>query len=236
LDGLDEAEVELSSLRQLLEGLRSLGALLVSCRAYDFDRRLYPIQGSFESIMRLLPWEKDEIDQYRSALTIKGDERAADYLDSHKGDYHSVLSVPLWLTMITFLSGRNTSMTTSHEVNDYELLKHCLTAVAGDELERNGRVRENDRPGVYRPWLLAAWEIFLARRNGVQLSESALRQSLSISGDRMWNACRSLLDGRNGVISGFIHETFFEYWLAEFIILAMMDPHRASARLARALS
>src|SRR5439155_15099860 len=57
-----------------------------------------------------------------------------------------------------------------------------------------------------------------------------------ISGDRMWNACRSLLDGRNGVISGFIHETFFEYWLAEFIILAMMDPHRASARLARALS
>lgn len=236
IDGIDESEVDLPSLRPMLDNLRKFGTLLISCREYDFERRLYPIQNSFELILRLLPWRNAEIDEYRAMLIGQGDDVSVDYIDSHRDDYRGVFSVPLWLTMITFLSRHGKLLSADGDLTDYALLSRCATAMAHDELRRNGRVPENDSPALLRGWQVAAWEIYMMRRESRQLGDQSLRSLLKVSGDGMWNACRSLLEEKNGAFIGFAHETFFEYWLAENIVLAMLSSTRATVDLVQALS
>jgi len=236
IDGLDESDVDLASLRSLLSELTQLGAVLISCRKYDFERRLYPIQESFDRIIKLIPWDNNEIDRYKTALASAGDLSAVQYIESHSDDYRGVLSVPLWLTMITFLSRRGGLALKSEEVNDYALLSQCGQAVAEDELRRRISVSEPDTRSLLQSWRVAAWNIYMTRRRGVPLPEDNLREVLGLDSDAVWEACRSLLDGRDGSITGFVHEIFLEYWLAEYIITAMMPQSAAPARLAEALS
>ena len=236
IDGIDESDVDLPSLRSLLDELRRIGAVLVSCRESDFERRLYPIQESFEQIIRLLPWGKGEIDHYKRALTNEGDNATGEYIDSHRDDYRGVLSVPLWLTMITFLSRRGGAGLRSGEISDYVLLSQCGQAVAEDELRRADFQGEPDKGRLLQAWQMAAWSIYIGRRRGGPLRQDSLREALGLDDDRVWIACRSLLDERNGSISGFVYETFLEYWLAEYIVTAMMPQNRAPMRLAESLS
>jgi hypothetical protein len=236
IDGIDESDVDVASLRALLGDLTELGAVLVSCREYDFERRLYPIQESFERIIRLLPWGKKEIDQYKSALASEGDSATVEYIDSHRDDYRGVLSVPLWLTMITFLGRRGGSVPRSGEVSDYALLSQCGQAVAEDELRRTNPDGEPDAKRLLQAWQMAAWRIYIARRGSGPLREDSLREALEVEDDLVWSACRSLLDELNGSITGFVHEIFLEYWLAEYIVAAMMPQNKRQARLAEALS
>jgi hypothetical protein len=236
IDGLDESNVDLISLRPLLSELTQFGAVLISCRQYDFERRLYPIQESFDQIITLIPWDNEEIDQYKSALVSAGDRSAVHYIESHSDDYRGVLSVPLWLTMITFLSRRGGLVLESGEVSDYALLSQCGQAVAEDELRRRISEGEPDTKRLLQAWRVAAWSIYMARRSGVPLPEDSLREVLRLDTDAVWEACRSLLDERDGSITGFVHEIFLEYWLAEYIVTAMMPQSGAPAKLAEALS
>jgi len=236
IDGIDESDIDLASLRPLLRELSEFGTVLVSCREHDFERRLYPIQESFEQIIRLIPWGKEEIDQYKSALDGTGDNATVEYIETHRDDYRGVLSVPLWLTMITFLSRRGGSVLRGGEVSDYALLSQCGQAVAEDELRRRIPERDSDTKRLLDAWQLAAWSIYRARRGGVPLREDSLRTVLGLDEEGLWNACMSLLDERNGSFSGFVHEIFLEYWLAEYIVAAMMPQSRAPTRLVEALS
>jgi hypothetical protein len=236
IDGIDESDVDVASLRPLLRDLREYGPLLVSCREYDFERRLYPIQESFEKFIRLVPWENTEIDEYRRALAAEGDIASADYIELHQDDYRGVLSVPLWLTMITFLSRRAGSTLGGGEPSDYSLLRQCGQAVAEDELRRADAESDTNAALLLEAWRMAGWLIYVARRSGDLLREPVLREAVNVSDDRVWSACMSLLDERNGSISGFAHEIFLEYWLAEHIVNAMMPGNSKPTQLTEALS
>jgi hypothetical protein len=138
--------------------------------------------------------------------------------------------------MITFLNRRSGAPSVGGDVSDYVLLSHCASAVAEDELRRNSDEDLSHVEMLREAWELAAWRIFLSRRRGDLLREEYLRDLMHLSDERIWNACRSLFDERNGAISGFVHETFLEYWLAEYFVSAMMPEKSATSDLVDALS
>lgn len=235
LDGIDESDVDLPSLRPLLRDLRGYGAVIVTCREHDFERRLSSIQESFEEIIRLQPWDSDEIQQYKAALSARGDEATAAYIEAHEEDYRGVLSVPLWLTMITFLNRRSGSHLDATTPSDYGLLTQCARAVAEDELRRIQRESDTKPEILLGSWQKAAWAIYSSRRTGDPVRADRLQRDLGLD-SAIWSACLSMLDERNGAIAGFVHEIFLEFWLAEYIVGAMLPENRASDRLVSALS
>jgi hypothetical protein len=236
LDGLDESEVDLASLRPLLGDLRNFGTLLVSCRELDFDEKFYPLHETFERIIRLLPWGNDEVDSFCDGLQANGRTSAVQYLEHHRNDYGSVLSLPLWLTMVTSLCGRDGEAGVADEVSDYAFLSECSSAFAKGELERHRRDAPLDEPLLLRAWQAAAWQIHKARRRGGMLGEQSFRDLIGMSGDQIWSACRSLLDERNGIVHGFIDEALFEHWLAGYVVSRAITPGIAPDLLAEALS
>jgi hypothetical protein len=236
IDGVDESEVPFALLPPLLGDLREFGTLLVSCREFEFDREFHRLQDSFEKIIRLLPWGKDEIDQYRNKLSVHGKGAAVEYLDSHRSDHDGLLAIPLWLTMITSLVEREDNATASDKIGDYALLSHCSSAFGLDELGRQGRESSLDEPLLVRAWEGTAWHIHKMRRHGSNLRVQSLQKAMGIHGRQMWNSCRSILDERGGTVFGFANEVLFEYWLARYIVSAMVTPGIAPDLLAEALS
>ena len=169
-------------------------------------------------------------------LIGQGDDVSVDYIDSHRDDYRWGFQCSALANNDHVSESPRQAVSADGDLTDYALLSRCATAMAHDELRRNGRVPENDSPALLRGWQVAAWEIYMMRRESRQLGDQSLRSLLKVSGDGMWNACRSLLEEKNGAFIGFAHETFFEYWLAENIVLAMLSSTRATVDLVQALS
>ena len=235
LDGLDESPLPVDLLRERLSQLRELGSLLVSCRTSEFERRLHPCAESFDIVIRMLPWGPNEIADYVAALEGAGLTRAADYIRAVAGartattPHQSLLSFPLWLSMVTYLAEREGQLSigdlSAAAENDYSLLLSCGQAVAMEECRRHGVSLDDGGPRLERVWADAAWVLYRSlRRDRVLLNAAELFDAIALPfDDSLRSPARSMLLEFGGKVVGFAHEVLLEFWLARRILASLSD-------------
>lgn len=228
LDGLDESSLSRTTLVPIIEVIAKEATLLVTCRRYDYERYLQGVKEYFNSVIQLLTWKEEDVSKYLVALKTGGKVRAhafiSDYLN--RGELPDFITLPLWLSMLTFLTERAGSANLSIDLTTsapYELLRLCADAVAEDELKRQG-VTDKSKDDLRNFWGSCAWEIQKAVRDKKPLRVSDLEAALGIQeATSIGKAVFAPLDMFGNQVYGFFHEVFREYWLAEYLVDRLID-------------
>ncbi len=217
LDGIDEWPVDSAAIATSLLNLSKGAVLLASCRSYDFESRLHVSNENFHILVRLSIWGNAEIKTYADRLQAAGRTAAADYIKSllDTEDRSEILSVPLWLSMLTFLA-ENSLQKSIPARSDYQLLDACFNAVALQEIKRQGA--GISVAALKQLWSTIAWCLHRSRREGKVVRLDDLQNALKIQPESPEaRAVLSVLDVGLGFIAGFFHEVFHEHWLAEYV-------------------
>jgi hypothetical protein len=228
LDGLDESLLSRTSLVPLIEVIAKEATLLVTCRRYDYERYLQRVKEYFNSVIQLLTWEEEDVAKYLLALEAKGKTKAHAFISDYvnRREFPDFITLPLWLSMLTFLTERSGSQDLIIDLTEsppYELLRLCADAVAEDELNRQG-VRGISREDLRTLWGRCAWLIQKSRRDRRALRIPELEIELSIQESTLLGkAVFAPLDTFGDQVYGFFHEVFREYWLAEYLVDRLVD-------------
>lgn len=242
LDGADESALSGSMLASLLGSLPDNTSVLLTCREADFDRMFRTSKSSFHIILRLLPWNESQVQQYATALRDSGSRRAAELVERQRANLAlaGFISIPLWLSMLAYLAERDASRTRPpvHRVpgGQYELLRICAAAVAGDEAGRRG-MDPNNGEQLQRIWRKIAWQLLQSRRESRMLHLNRMRETTGLeAGTSLDTAALSVLEFFGDIVDGFFHEVFFDYWLAEHVAHKLMDSDSDAREIASILS
>ncbi|HET6295628.1 MAG TPA: hypothetical protein VFG33_19725 [Kribbella sp.] len=182
----------------------------------------------------MTPWGSREVRQYVDALRAEQKFKAADYIERVEGQRgelgrDSLLSFPLWLSMVAFLSERvdmEVSDFDTEGVGDYSLLLACGQAVAREECHRHHIESEREAERLKGVWAEMAWVLHKALRSGGGLLH--IVELLGLSGvsmeDPLHGPARSMLMLQEDRVVGFVHEVFLEFWLAQRILESLTGP------------
>jgi hypothetical protein len=240
LDGLDESTQGKESLLSSIAGLCNIATILLSCRQQDFDRGFQRVKHYFHTIVRLLTWEQPHIRRYTNALRAAGKAQAADFIDrqTSDGNQPEFLSLPLWLSMLTFLAERWPADTGAERklyvTTDYDLLRECSDAVAEDEIRRHGVVA--NVADLRNIWCLIAWELHRARRENREVRVAEIANLLAVKDAALEKAAFAFLETYGEHVRGFFHEVFHEYWLAEYLVDQISNEKVGSQEIAEKFS
>jgi DNA polymerase III delta prime subunit len=222
LDGFDEYQSDKQAVLKTITDLPTSASVLVTCREYDYERYLRRCNFTFSVIIRLVPWDADKIKSYVVALKGAGRDRAAAFIkrELSDGSLPSFLSLPLWLTMLTYLaeseSGTNVD-TLPRPQNDYELVRLCVYRVAEEEMKRHDAGPNINQ--LCNLWSQTAWLLHKTVKDRQPLhAETLINQLEPKPNAKLMEAVLSCLEIRAEVVKGFFHEVFREYWLAEHIV------------------
>lgn len=221
VDGLDEALLAVADAVPLVGALADRGPLLITCRLADFERALREISTAFDVIVRLEPWGENERAEFSAALRAVGREGAAAYVDRHGQREPELLSRPLWLACAAYAyeQGR---LGESQPLDDYALLFQCGEALAEEERSRSGLAA-----GVQLAdwWARTAWEENRTGRAQRAVTVGELLDAAQVPNEeRLRKAVQSQLDIQGGIVRGFHHDVFRDFWLARRIVTAVADP------------
>lgn len=223
VDGLDESTRELPELVDLVSRTVGRGdtALLCSVREGDYYRRFASLNNEFDHIVELRPWSSQHVTKYVDRLRHHERHRAADYVERHVHLNRQFISYPLWLSILGYLAERSGSVSLAELNNDIAALRMCARAVAEEECERHG-LPPDEAPSLERLWERAAWEL---RKSGQPLSEDELFRRVGLPLEASWIAAfRSVLEPFSvDRVSGFFHEVFQEFWLAQHVAGVVME-------------
>ena len=229
LDGLDESPLPSQDTAEVLNALATHVTLLVSCRLNDHARYLETGASSFAIYVELTPWDDEQLERYASALEASGRQSAAfavrRLMVLHRRP--DVIGYPLWLSMLTYLAENEASVEVE-QLDDYELVRQTMRAVAINEILRAGGDRA-DAGALEGTWQQAAWLLHERRRTvsadlvgqrprAGRVSLRDLEELLETPRDApAFRAMLSLLDIGDEVVKGFRHEVLHDYWLGEYI-------------------
>lgn len=223
VDGLDESTRPASELIDMVSAAANLpgSALLCSVRESDYLRRFSDLNRVFDRVVELQPWSPRDVEEYVRRLRLHNRQRAASYVERHLLLGRQFISYPLWLSILGYLAERSGTVPIDDLPNDTAVLLTCARAVAEDECHRHGLSPE-DAPTLERLWGRAAWEL---RKAGVPLAEDELLERAGVPNENSWQqAFRSVLEPfALDRISGFFHEVFQEFWLAQHIAATVLD-------------
>lgn len=238
LDALDESSVASSTLMEVLATLSAAKVtLLVTCRRYDYDRHLQRMVKFFDGVLELAPWGPEQTGAFADALRRSGRLRSAEYIDLRmsQGAVPQILSFPLWLSIVSFLvealgAGPDYALL-PQDAGDYELLRLCSDAIAKRELSRHGEP-ESMGGQVCSLWSRVAWKIHVHRRLRRPITPERLGQECGFDEatplGRVVTSSLSL--GVYGV-TGFFHEVFQEFWVAEHLVDRILDTNARAGEL-----
>ncbi|HSH58543.1 MAG TPA: hypothetical protein VK988_02665 [Acidimicrobiales bacterium] len=227
VDGLDESTRDS---RELVDAVgrtlrRGDTTLLSSVREGDYRRRFVTLNDEFSHIIELRPWDAEHVAEYVKRLRRQARHRAGDYVERHMRLGRQFISYPLWLSILSYLAERSNSVSLVELNNDIAVLTTCARAIAEEECERQG-LSVADAPALERLWEHAAWEF---RRSGQPLTEVSLFRKVELSKDPSWVSafCSVLEPFGVDKVSGFFHEVFQEFWLAEHVagVVLKGTPH-----------
>lgn len=224
LDGLDEGQYDPPMRMQTVRELSKEAVVLISSRrTLDYERSFHDINKCFNLIIELLPWGTAEVARFIAGLRSAGMEGGASLVErwQSEGAAPDLISLPLWLSMIAFLGERSAVLGSRKPPvcapNEYELLRQCSDAVAEDEITRQKASISVE--SLRNLWAKGAWYIQQSRRERHRLSAEELATSLGIPLESpVGKSVFSFLDVSFGQVTGFFHEVFQEYWLAEHIL------------------
>lgn len=217
LDGLDESPLSSAQATQTLRRLGEATTLLVTCRERDHGRYLEAEGSIFSIIAELEPWDEERLKTYAGALEKAGRGAAAEAVrgSMRLGHRPELISYPLWLSMLTYLS-ENEEHFQLEPFDDLSLLRRTMGAVAKVESRRHD---QDDVPELEAAWRRIAWKLHIRRRDGNgPLTEAELASEIGLAEDGpCFRAACSLLEVGDGMVSGFRHEVVHDYWLGEEI-------------------
>jgi hypothetical protein len=187
------------------------------------------LKEHFNVILKLVPWRNEDLLAYIDALKSAGKVRAATFISRqvHEGNLPNFLSLPLWLGMLAFLAEDERMDVDSGPLlaNDYNLIRECVDRVAEAEIVRHSATADVDL--IRDLWERAAWALHRAYREKRPLRISELVNELELEQNNpLKEATFSFFDVRGEFVTGFFHEVFREYWLAEYIVDSLVDPQR----------
>lgn len=219
LDGLDESPLPTDDVAEILIALSTNATLLVTCRRDDYHRYVEAGGSVFAVQVELAPWEEDHLNAYSDALEVADQKKAADAVRGMLALRRrpEMIGYPLWLSMLTYLVEHENDLD-FEKLNDYELLRRTMGAVASAELVRKGGSR-SDASRLEEFWAETAWLLNEFRRSGRgRLTNRELSAALEVGIDEpIFSATCSLLDTDGRLVRGFRHEVLHDYWLGEYV-------------------
>ncbi len=224
VDGLDETALPATSAGDVLEALARHGSLAVMCRRSDYERGLEASANHlFDAVVELSRWGEDELRAYCAALRRHGRDPAADYIERNGDRTPELLGVPLWLACAVYAveNGRSPA---EGDSGDYALLLNCADALAAAESRRR-RLTDRDAERLVAWWSSVAWQDNYVRRRGERLLTRDILSAADADSAQDPEAARaailSQLDEHGGVVRGFHHDVFRDFWLAKGIVDAL---------------
>lgn len=220
IDGLDEAPLSNADMETLLRHFAQRATILATCRRADYERGLHAAAGLFDVIIELDPWGDRELETYCSALRQNGAHRAAAYIERNKTAERRLLALPLWLACLVYLAERDAPRIDPGQ-DDYALLMSCGELLAIEECRSSG-LAATDADDLTAAWGTVAWQENYHNRRGEALELSTLLTMLGVQDSLPWKkAVLSQVEERNGLVTGFHHDVFRDYWLAHHIANAL---------------
>lgn len=235
LDGLDEANPKL--LRYLIQELSVINSpFIVSCRTNEYT--LYVRNSELDSIVKkveLLPLDLNMIEvfsrKYSKILSIKNyskqlnQQLIEDFLVKVRTDdtIFGIAKYPLMLTMLLHLYINNMLSVNETGWNIYKLYSQYTQAILAYETNKKQSTQFFNLELKQKVLIELAGYLFLNQRRHIKLEElNVLIQKLGISIDIyriMDEICHhSLLDSRKSGECAFVHASFQDYYVAEYII------------------
>ncbi len=243
VDGLDEAlasGADPTAVAQALTALAATGGLLVTCRRADYERVLMRAVGTglFATVAEVQPWTTDgEFAGFLRLLADRGQPADPGLLDRVRAQpsLAALVTRPLHARMLVMAAGAADIRTPA---DLYQQYFGRLAAATETALRQAGC---DDAGPVGPRWRDTAWRVFVCRQPADAFPVPDALEGLALAGltgpcgYRVLAAVADLEQRFDELVAGFVHYSFFEYFVARRVADGLLSAWPQDPAAARSL-
>jgi UDP-2,3-diacylglucosamine pyrophosphatase LpxH len=245
LDGVDEAlaaGLSAAEAARTVVALSKLGTLVATCRVSDYVRQLAAAipQDLFSAIRFVKDWRvEEEFADFLARLAAQGLLPDAALLDEVRRSevLARLIARPLYARMLTYVADRDGRTLPADLTDLYSSYLGKLASTTDTSLRR---AHCADDPQAGRLWRETSWHVFSRRPLGTETlpPEQLVRflQESDLSADCAYRVLAGIMDIPAGQPTAtFIHYSFFEFLLAQYLTEQLTTSYPDAPRNAVAL-
>lgn len=237
VDGIDELSnnpIHVKALIPLLDNLRKLGSLLVTCRTREYELVFAPVIDSlfFDTFFGVKEWEVNiEFSEFLQKLARAGKFIDPDFLEQVRksASLTTLVKRPLHARMLTFIAKPDLYLRNVAQLYDEYLRKYSV--VVDTKLIKESCLESQKTFIVWRSasWYVFEKDIFVHDKIPFEGIELFLIENQNVKQECVTKILSPLFNFSqvfHSIQLQYLHYSFYEYLVAEYIAEGLVEAHK----------